>query len=87
MYITHRADASVSLPCREKARFRQTAESFCLTAKKERSCQIKPSKPESKHRKTRTKPSKPESKLSKLESKLSKLESKPSKQLSKLKRS
>ena len=80
MYIAHRADASVSLPCREKARFRQTAESFCLTAKKERSRQIKPSKPESKHRKMQIKPSK-------LESKLSKLESKPSKQLSKLKRS
>src|SRR5215217_4250848 len=91
MYIAHRADASVSLPCREKARFRQPAESFCLTDKKERSCQIKPSKPESKPRKTRTKPSKPESKPSKPENKHrkmqikpSKLESKPSKQLSKL---
>jgi hypothetical protein len=55
-------------------------QSFCLTDKKERSCQIKPSKPESK-------PSKLESKHRKMQIKPSKLESKSSKQLSKLKRS
>src|SRR5215218_4830371 len=36
MYIAYRADASVSLPCREKARFRQTAETLSYGQKGEK---------------------------------------------------
>jgi bifunctional DNA-binding transcriptional regulator/antitoxin component of YhaV-PrlF toxin-antitoxin module len=61
MYIAHRAGASVSLACREKLGL-DKRQKLCLTDKKERSCQIKPSKPESKRRKTQSRPSRPESK-------------------------
>src|SRR5918911_5244651 len=71
------------LPYCDETQVRNRPMVSLLRSEKESRCQIRPSKPESKHRKTLIKPSRPESKPSKPESKHRKMPIKPSKPESK----